>query len=693
MKNNDELREKAMQILAAKEIDDISQWGTNVKMLIEELSIYQIELEHQNEELVQSQLDLEAAKESFSDTFENAPIGYIILDKDRVIINANTTFCNMVRLNKDDIQGNNIEKYIGPLYQDVFHHFFRTSQKTGMLTNTELKIRSANLSELYVKIDAISTKSGHIRMSITDISLLKRLEHQLRSETEKLQKSETKFRQIIERTSEVFFYQDVATRRFEYVSPKVQELLGFTENEVMRMDNDDIVTLLLPKFRFGYLNLIDDLVALSGTSIDRQFVREFKMYTKEKEIKWIKASYTLIRDSKDNPSRVMGCLTDITSAKQYESDLIEAKNKAEESDRLKSTFLANISHEIRTPMNGIIGFSKVLKDKIDPSDANFEFVEIIEKSSNNLLELINNLIAISKIESHQLQIKKATFDFNMIMEECYALFSPEAKERNLDFRVVKSENPIDITTDKEKITSVIYNLVKNALKFTNEGFVEMGAELRNKELYFYVKDSGIGIAKEKYNLLFKRFTQVDETNFNEGVGLGLCISKGVLDLLEGTIGFESELHKGSTFWFTLPYDKSEIVFEKLTPTNNIEMNLDLNGKYIIIAEDDYASALLLQKYLADTNAKMTVVGNGNDLMELLEHETPDFVLLDINMPKKNGLQCLDEILKKKIKTKVIVETAYAQEEDLAKYLKLGASSYISKPTEKEQLLLCIKELL
>lgn len=508
IKNNNELREKAMQILSMKSIDT-SQWGNDIKRLIEELSIYQIELEHQNEELIHSQLELENSKASYADLFENAPIGYILIDKDRIIVNANNTFCNMMHQNKEDVQGNNIEKYISPLYQDVFHHFFRILQKGEMSNYTELKFRTSRLKEIYVKIDAMSTKSGDFRMAITDISLLKRLEYQLRSETEKLQISEAKFRQIIERTEDAFFYQSIDTQRFEYVSPKIKDIIGYTDDEIMRMDEDNISALLLPKYRFEYSNLINNLITLSEISTERKSItREFRMHTKEDEIKWIRGSFILIKDSKGTPTQVLGCIRDITESKRYELELIAAKNKAEESDKLKSAFLANISHEIRTPMNGIIGFSRVLKDKIDPNEANYEYISIIEKSSNRLLELINDLISISKIESNQVQVKKTKFDFHLVLDECHKLFDLEAKEHNLDFRLIVPNEPIELYTDKEKVTSVIYNLIKNAIKFTHKGFVEFGTEIRGNNLYFFVKDTGRGIPKEKYNLMFKRFTQV-----------------------------------------------------------------------------------------------------------------------------------------------------------------------------------------
>ncbi|MGM0622198.1 MAG: sensor histidine kinase [Bacteroidota bacterium] len=235
--------------------------------------------------------------------------------------------------------------------------------------------------------------------------------------------------------------------------------------------------------------------------------------------------------------------------------LIESKEKAEESDRLKSAFLANMSHEIRTPMNGILGFVSLLDDVTLTKEKYLIYVNLVKKSSERLLETINDIIEISKIESNQVSLKKSQFDVNESLNYLYGFFKPAAEEKNLNLKLVNSlsDNTVVFNTDKNKFESILTNFIKNAIKFTNEGFIEIGFNRTNGSYLFYVKDTGSGIPKEKQEVIFERFVQADIeiTRPYEGSGLGLSIAKAYAGMLGGKIGIESEEGKGSTFNFTL----------------------------------------------------------------------------------------------------------------------------------------------
>lgn len=552
-KTSNELREQALDYISSHGID-ASRWENDPHRLIEELSIHQIELEAQNEELILAQIETKQLTDRLNDLFENAPVGYLILNKNEEIKRVNHLFCTMTGFDNDELIGINLSKLIAPAFQNNFYHFFSLLRNTEKAAFMEAKLRCKYKKDLYIRLDGIIQKAvENYRIAVTDISLNKRLEVKLKNETEKLYQSETKFRQFVEHSSDVFFYQNIITRKFEYVSPKITELLGYSPEECINMTKIDQINLFLPEYHKRYAALFESLVEAEKEG-ELIINRKFELYTKNGEVKWVNGFFSLIKSTNGNICQLMGCLHDITNDKTYEKELICARQKAEESDALKSAFLANMSHEIRTPLNSIIGFSSLLKDEIMPDSECFEFATLIENSGQRLLNLINDIISISKIESHQLEINIRIVDFKSILDEAYKVFNMEVTNKGLVLYYADCP-PIQLRTDKEKITSVIYNLIKNAIKYTERGMIEYGASIINdNQLYFYVKDTGIGIPEDKLEKIFNRFTQVQSTRFEEGVGLGLSICKGMMQLLNGEIGVKSEDGKGSLFYFTLPLE-------------------------------------------------------------------------------------------------------------------------------------------
>lgn len=253
---------------------------------------------------------------------------------------------------------------------------------------------------------------------------------------------------------------------------------------------------------------------------------------------------------------VLGIARDITKRKQYEQELIDAKEQAQESDRLKSAFLANMSHEIRTPMNGILGFMELMNDPHLPKEKYQLYFNLVKKSSNRLTSTISDIIEISKIESGQITVQKSTFNLNDILLFWGQQFKTKAKDKNLDFRLsVNADNQLDIHTDEYKLNVILSSLVNNAIKFTPQGFIETGYFLNDKQLVIYVKDSGMGISAERQEAVFERFVQADLalTRPYEGSGLGLSIAKAYTEMLGGKIWIESEKGQGSAFFFTIDY--------------------------------------------------------------------------------------------------------------------------------------------
>ena len=376
-------------------------------------------------------------------------------------------------------------------------------------------------------------------------------------------------------------------------------------------------------------------------------------------------------------------------------NLLEAKLKAEGSDRLKSAFLANISHEIRTPMNGILGFSQLLKEPHLTGEQQEEFIEHIEKSCVRMLNIITAIVSISKIESGQMELTITETNVNKQTELVYNFFKPYAEQKGLQLIVentLSSEEAI-IISDRNKIFSILNNLVDNAIKFTHSGSIEFGYKKQGKYLEFFVKDTGDGIPDEKKDIIFERFRQgSDEINKSyEGAGLGLSISKAYVELLGGQIWVETELGKGSEFYFTIPYDAetmSEVVIKDVSSRTGTD---DQIGDFIVlIVEDDETSKAFLSVVIKQYCKKLFKAINGTQAVEICRNNPDiDLVLMDINIPEIDGYEATRQIRKFNKNAIIIAQTVYGLAGDREKAIESGCNDYISKPINKKELLALI----
>ncbi len=372
-----------------------------------------------------------------------------------------------------------------------------------------------------------------------------------------------------------------------------------------------------------------------------------------------------------------------------EQSIISAKEKAEESDRLKSAFLANMSHEIRTPMNGILGFLDLLREP-DLSDENkATYIDIVTQSGNRLLETINDIIEISKIEAGELKVSISTVNISDLMSYFYGFYRHQTDQKGLKY-VISNKLPENITsfqTDKIKLESIISNLIKNAIKYTAEGSIEFGCRLEKDNLIFFVKDSGIGIPHERINNIFERFVQ-GETSIShpqEGSGLGLSIVKAYVEMLKGDIRVGSERGKGSIFTFSIPYLPGKKDVKKTKPDYTPKKKPAKEIR-ILIAEDDYASYLYIKKSLSARGITFLHTVTGSDTIKTV-NENPDIslIMMDIRFPDMSGLEAVKQIRKLNKKIPIIAQTAYALEGDKEKAIEAGCNDYISKPTSRSDL--------
>ncbi len=378
-----------------------------------------------------------------------------------------------------------------------------------------------------------------------------------------------------------------------------------------------------------------------------------------------------------------------------------AKEKAEESERLKSAFLANMSHEIRTPMNGILGFVGLLKEPRLTGEEQREYIGIIEKSGVRLLNIINDIVDISKIEAGQMVVNIKETNINEQIEYINTFFQPEFERKGLQFsfkNALTSKEAV-IKTDREKIYAILINLVKNAIKYTYEGAIDFGYKLKAENgfpvLEFFIKDTGVGVPIDRQEAIFERFVQADVSDKMalQGAGLGLSISKAYVEMLGGKIRVESEPGKGSAFYFTIPYTNGQKEKNDLPNTETADpVKYQTGNLKILIAEDDDISEKLLRKGVKIFGKEILRARTGVESVEIC-HKTPDIdlILMDIKLPGISGYEATRQIRQFNKNVIIIAQTAYGLAGDRDKAIEAGCNEYISKPISMEELLSKIKK--
>jgi len=385
--------------------------------------------------------------------------------------------------------------------------------------------------------------------------------------------------------------------------------------------------------------------------------------------------------------------------KKAELDLKEALRKAKESDRLKSAFLSTISHELRTPLNAILGFSEIINEDI-PKDEIIDFVKLINKSGKLLLETIEDILEVTDIESGKSRVSKEEFIIDSVLQELYpeteSILEKE-KKQHLELKYNSPSDYKDITciTNRPKFNKILVLLLKNAIKFTDEGYVEYGFKPEKDKIVFYVKDTGIGISEDERDIVFEKFRQVDDSHTRKygGVGLGLTLVKKLVELLDGSIWFDSELGKGSVFYFSLPYGKleGELAVEKKTGEKEKKL---LSDKTILIVEDKNSNYLLLEKLLTLENANTLWARNGEESIEKFkENENIDLILMDLKMPVMDGYEATRQIKQLSKNLPIIALTAYTESESVEKAKSKGFDDYLEKPIRRTELFKKIDEFI
>lgn len=499
----------------------------------------------------------------------------------------------------------------------------------------------------------------------------------------KLRESEEKYRLLVDLSPDAILVH--MWGKILFANPSTLRLLG--TDTIENVKDIDLINFVHPDFRDHARERIKKIYD-TGTpqSTEAKYIN-LKNEIIDVEVVGIPVKYM-------GKPAIQSIIRDITQRKRVEEELIKSKEKAEESDQLKTAFLHNISHEIRTPMNAIAGFSTLLEEPDLNPETVKSYLKIITDSSDQLLSIVNDIIEISNIEVGILKAFYNEINLNSELMMIYQQFRKKAVDKGIEFRLQTSlfGEDAEIEVDNTKMNQILSNLLSNAFKFTKDGKVTFGYELKNRHLEFFVSDTGIGILPDHFERIFERFIQVDNTVSRgyEGTGLGLSIAKAYVEFLGGKIWLTSESGKGSIFYFTLPY--KSIKQQQLPQMETKDKNQPERRKSILIAEDDDNNFYLMKELLSDLNINIIRASNGAEAVNAFKSgKDIDLVLMDIKMPVMDGYEATRQILEEKPEAKILAQTAYADDE--IKAMESGCMGFISKPFIKDRFVSLVKEYL
>ncbi len=492
---------------------------------------------------------------------------------------------------------------------------------------------------------------------------------ELKQANDQAQENENFVTGILENIPDMIFVKDAQTAKFLLVNKAVEANLGWERTDLIGKNETYLFPMETAKI------LMEQSQAVLNTNT--VFQCEETLPTK-KGLRIFKTKKVSILDHKGQPKFLLGVSEDITAMKMAEKELIDAKEKAEESNRLKVAFLQNISHEIRTPMNAICGFTNLMTEPDLTLEQKANYSSIVRSNCDQLLTIITDVLTISSVETKQLKINIQGLNINQLMDELTQIFKPNATSLSLEFlnSTKLPDQQATILTDRTKLTQILTNLITNALKFTKKGGIEINCQKENDQLVFFVKDSGIGFNPKVKDTIFERFRQADD-EINKrygGTGLGLAISKAFVELMGGSIDVDSEPGKRSVFHFTLPYVAA-------TPLK-VEVKEPIvykTGFTILIAEDEDINYLFLETLLQPMNWQLIRARNGQEAVDLARSdESIHMVLMDIRMPVMDGYQAAMAIKEFRPNLPILAQTAYANDYEMEQY-RAVFDDYMTKP--------------
>ncbi|TAF31994.1 MAG: PAS domain S-box protein [Cytophagales bacterium] len=517
-----------------------------------------------------------------------------------------------------------------------------------------------------------------------------------KQQNETLRQSEKKFRNIFESFQDLYFNTN-RNGFLRMISPSVKDFFGFTETQCVGIHIDD---LFQENLRFDLL--LNELKHKNNRSIKN---REILLESSQISHKHIIANFRLLLSEDGQIDGIEGTARDISELKQTTEELVKAKELAEKSLEVKKQFLSNMSHEIRTPMNGIMGMIDILGlTKLEPEQSHY--VNTIKKSSSTLLNILNDILDLSKIEAGHTSIRPSEVAINNILDKLYTLFVQEAERKHNQLKYhIESNVPPCLSLDETRVLQILSNLTSNAIKFTENGQINIQVSFSPSPssmsglLMFEVKDTGIGIAENDLVLLFRSFSQV-ESNYTRsfgGTGLGLAISKELCRLMNGDIGVSSKPKQGSTFWFTVEANICDkpvhLVAHNLSLENSEDINVFFNNHpKILIVDDNLVNLMVASKILSAVGCRIQTARSGIEAIEFAIKENFDLIFMDIQMPEMSGITTTQILKSKKSQLPPIIAlTAFTLPEEREEFLAEGMNDFLAKPIRAHLLIGKVQE--
>jgi len=636
-------------------------------------------LKETQEELAHTDYKYHKLFKNLNEAFIHAKI---ITDKnnkpvDWQYIDVNPSYEKLFNLKAEDIIGKKMSEIIPNLNNPDTIWLEKYGQTALTSQDQTIEGYVKQLKKHFI-VNVFSPKKGEFAGTIADFTELKNKE-------KALQKSEAELNRIQELTLVGGWYLDLKSDKV-YWTEQLFKMYGLdpkseppTYKKQEQLFTED-----------SWLKLTKAVEKTQTTGIP--YVIELNLIKTNGHEGWLRAQGEAVKNEQGEIIGLRGAAQDITKQKLIEVELINAKRTAESANLHKNYFLANMSHEIRTPMNGVLGFSELLKKDSLTKKERLKYLEIIDSNSKQLLNLIDDIIDVAKIESNELKISLKDCNVSKMVKNLEITYN-QLKQIKLKNDIVftahipKKHEDLHVITDQQRLQQVISNLLNNALKFSEKGEIAFGFTVKNNYLIFFVKDHGIGIKKSKQIEIFERFKQLNyESNAQYGgTGLGLSICKGIVTLLGGEINVTSEFNKGTLFEFTIPLNKTNTLIKKTRKHHGIKESF-LENKTILIAEDDALIRLLFKIVLKDTGAKIIFAENGKIAVDLYKKTKQiDLILLDIRMPEMNGIQVIEEVIKINPDAKIVMQSAYAMPDEKQKCYDKGCVDFLTKPVVKDEL--------
>ncbi len=633
--------------------------------------------------------DLKKNELKYLDLYNNAPAMFMSVEYlTGRVIECNDTLLRKTGFKRKEVIGQPIFVRFHPDCLEKVKNDFQEFNETGVIKNSEIDLLTALGGKIPVigNSTAVRDENGkilHSRSIFQDVSEVKQAQ-------EELQQSEERYRAVADSAVDSIITIDSegimvgwnqgATKTFGY---EEKEVIGFPINNIIPEKHADLHQSSINRIEHG--------------GEPRMIGKTIELRGKRKNGEVFPIELSLAGWNTINDHFYTGIIRDITRRKLEEVELLNAKERAEESDQLKSAFLANMSHEIRTPMNAILGFSEMLNDTELSEENKTKYISFITNSTNQLLHIITDIVDISKVEANQEKMQPKVFNLINLLNDIKTAFEPQAEKKNLKFQL-QTHLPatlVNISSDPDKLKQIISNLLENALKFTDNGTIKLDVEALENQLIFHVSDTGIGIDSALHEVIFDRFRQVETalTRKFGGLGLGLSLAKSYAELLGGSIHLKSIPGSGTTFTVELPLIQEMDQFAE-DFENKESAPVLWEDKLVLIAEDEIVNTMYLEVVLKSIGIQLIFAKNGLEAVELCKtNKSISLVLMDIKMPEMDGLTATRIIKSFRKNLPVIATTAFALSSDREKCLEAGCNNYLAKPIKRDLLVAMMNEYL